>query len=414
MKRLYYGWVVVATLFVVNFATQATGTLNLGFFIIPMGSDLGILRAMFGWLTTARALAGGASGLFLGRLLDRFGPRLLIAFASLVTGLCLIAIAFSNSTYQLFLIFAIVGMVGLSTPGGSILSIVPVAKWFVRRRGRAIALAALGLGLGAVVFVPVTQALIDGVGWRKAWLYLALISTGLTVPLAFIFLRRQPEDMGLRPDGDRDAPSNVSVSREEEASEVVWGLREALRTKAFWLLTTSFVLVNFALGGAIYRIPYWTEKGFDPQIVSWSFSADAAASSVMILVSGLVLDRVKPRFAAAAAFAGFACAVTLMLFGTTTLHLFASTVLFGLSIGVTMVAQTYLWAQYYGRTFLGTIQGVTLPALLAASAFGAPVVGYVYDYTESYDIAWQALIGIYVVAMVIMLLAAPPTRRQAG
>jgi cyanate permease len=79
-----------------------------------------------------------------------------------------------------------------------------------------------------------------------------------------------------------------------------------------------------------------------------------------------------------------------------------------------MVAQTYLWAQYYGRTFLGTIQGVTLPALLAASAFGAPVVGYVYDYTESYDIAWQALIGIYVVAMVVMLLATPPIRRQAG
>jgi len=411
--RIFYGWIVAATLFVVNFATHAAGTMNLGLFIIPMGNDLGISRSLFGWLTTSRSLAGGASGVFIGQLVDRFGPRLLIPISALITGLCVIGMGAASHVYQLFLIFAIIGLAGLSSPIGGLLTSVPVAKWFVRKRSMALSLATLGMGIGPIVFVPVTQFLIDDVGWRKAWVVLACTSMGLIIPLALMFLRRQPEDMGLRPDGDTQTPTHAGPVQPTEDVEAVWTVREALRTRAFWMLTACLVLGGFARGGGIHRIPYWTELGFDLQLVSLAFSVDAAGATVMILAVGFLLGRFPVRFVAAGAFAASAGSMILMLVATSAFHMFASTVLFGLSAGVNMVCQTYLWASYYGRAFLGTIRGITLPAALVATATGAPIFGYIYDFTGGYKLAWQIAIGTYVVALVVMVCATPPQVSKA-
>jgi MFS family permease len=414
---LYYGWVIVATLFVVNFATHATGTLNLGLFVIPMGDALGISRGLFGWLTTARYLAGGLSAIFLGRLLDRFGPRLLIPASALVTGLCVIGFGMADNVVQLFILFTVIGLAGLSTPGGGILSSVPVAKWFVRRRGTAIALASLGLGLGGITLLPITQVLINVVEWRRAWFYLGITSMVLIIPPALIYLRRQPEDLGLRPDGDAGPSTGPDSTEQKEDEEAAWTLKEALHTRAFWLLTTALVLGGFGTGASIHRIPYWVELGFDADLVSLSFSADAAGATVMMLGAGFLLDRFPARFVAAGAYAGFAGALVLMLTASSTFDLFASVVLWGLAIGINIVSQTYLWADYFGRAFLGTIRGITLPTILLASAFGAPTVGYIFDFSGGYEPAWRALIAVYLLALVIMVTAKPPrrnTRRPAG
>jgi len=410
-SRWFYGWTVVATLCMVNFATAATGTLNLGLFIIPMSEGLGISRGVFGWLSTSRSLAAGGSSLVIGSLVDRFGVRLLLPVSSLVTGLCLIGIGASSQMYQVFFLFSFMGLVGLGSQAGSLLSSVPVAKWFVAKRGKALSIAMLGGGIGAIVFVPVTQVLISRLEWRMAWMVLAFTSMAIIIPLSLAFIRRQPEDMGLRPDGEApvvraEHSPHVAIADVEEA----WTVREALRTRAFWQLTASLMLGGFAMGTAIHRIPYWTERGFDAQTVSLAFSADAAGAAFMIMASGFVLDRVPPRFTAASAFAGFAGAVTIMLVATSTLHMFASTVLFGFSAGINQVSQTYLWARYYGRASLGTIRGITMPMTLLATAAGAPVAGYIYDFTGGYELAWQIAVAVYILAFLFMLSATPPVR----
>ena len=412
-SRIFYGWVIVATLAVVNFAVHATGTLNLGLFIVPMGDDLGISRGVFGWLTTSRSLAGGLSGPFAGRLVDRLGPRLLIPASALITGLCLIAMGMTQQVWPLFLVFALIGLVGLSTPGGGLLTSVPVAKWFVRKRGKALAAAMIGMGIGPIVFVPVSQLLIDGVGWRVAWVVLACISMGIIIPLALLFLRRQPEDMGLLPDGDAEAPSEADAVRPVRDFEAAWTVGEALRTRTFWMLLSTLVLSGFAQGGGVHRIPYMTGIGFEPGLVALAISCDAAGATVTILLSGLLLDRFPARFVAAGALACFGGGMLLMLLASNAFHLFASTTLFGFGAGTNMVCQTYLWASYYGRASLGSIRGIALPAMLVASAAGAPVFGYIYDFTGGYELAWQIAIGIYVVAVLIMLGAPPPGTRSA-
>jgi len=407
-KRIFYGWIIVAALFIINFATQAAGTLNLGLFILPMCTDLGISRSLFGWVTTCRALAGGLSSFFLGPLLDRYGPRILIPVASLITGLGMLGIAASKQVNHLFLFFAVIGLAGLINTGGGLLSSVPVAKWFVRRRGLVIALTSLGLGMGSIIFIPVTQIFIDGYGWRHAWIILAIINMALTIPVALFFLRRQPEDMGLFPDGDIEAVPKADSAGSSYVSESIWTVREALHTRSFWLITVSLFLSSLATGGSIHRIAYWVELGFDPKLVSTCFAVDAAGAAVMMLAAGLFLDRFPARFVTAGTFVGFIIAIILMIIGSSVMLMFVSGILYGISVGGLMVCQTYLWASYYGRTFLGTIRGITLPAILLGVAIGSPAVGYVYDLTGSYRIAWQILIGLYLIALIIMLQATPP------
>ncbi|GAH50144.1 unnamed protein product [marine sediment metagenome] len=164
------------------------------------------------------------------------------------------------------------------------------------------------------------------------------------------------------------------------------------------------------MGGSVHRIPYFMELGFNPQLVSLAFSIDAAGASLMILVSGFLAERIRGSFISAGSFAGFALAVCLMLSASDAWQMFASVLLFGSAVGISMVIQNHLWASYFRRAFLGTIHGITMPAMLLSTALGAPVVVYIYDLTGGYRLGQQLLIAVYIGEFVVMLCARPPCR----
>src|SRR5438045_3243562 len=157
---LYYGWIIVGTMAVTAAVSMALGGLNYGLFIKPMGDELGIGRALFGWLQSARQVASALTAPLVGSLLDRFGARVLLAVAALITGGAMGTLSLITDGWQLIALFALTGLVGLNGPGALVTS-VPVTRWFVRQRGKAMAMASLGIPVGGVVFVPLTQVFID-------------------------------------------------------------------------------------------------------------------------------------------------------------------------------------------------------------------------------------------------------------
>ena len=417
-KPLFYGWVIVATMFVINFVTMATGTLNFGLFVLPMGDALNMSRSQFGWAQTTRGLAAGLSSFVIGRLVDRYGPRILIVATAAIIGVCLLGIGRVNSYWQFMLLFGIIGITGLTAPN-SLVTSVPVAKWFLRRRGRALAMATAGLGLGGVALVPITQVLIDHLGWRGAWTVLAITFMAVAIPLAALFLRRQPEDMGLTVDGDpvEYIPDSPASSRRTDAPdpEVTWTVSEALGTSTFWKLMLVFGLAGVAQGGAsFHRIPYWIERGFDAQLVSFSFSADAGGAALMALITGLLVERFPVRFVAMASYLGFVLAIGLMLVGSNEFYMFGSTITFGISVGAGMIVHSYIFAAYYGRAFLGAIRGIVLPIVLLTAGVGSPLVGYMRDSTDSYVSSWWMILALYLASAAIMATIGPPMRRREG
>ena len=136
----------------------------------------------------------------------------------------MIGLSFIGQAWHLVVLFAVMGLVGMSGPGALVTS-VPVLKWFVADRGKAIAFMSVGIPVGALLFVPLTQYLIDSVGWGRAWIILAVLGMGVIVPLAAIFVRRQPEDMGLRPDGAK-SPDRVLHERPASRGAPEGGLME--------------------------------------------------------------------------------------------------------------------------------------------------------------------------------------------
>ena len=433
--RFFYGWTIVATLFVINASILSSATFTFGFFVLPMTAALGMSRGAIGWVQTARLLASGVSSITIGRLVDRYGVRVLIPVAAIITGAAMIGLSYVQNAWQFLGLFVLIGLTGMSAPRNTMTS-VPVAKWFVRKRGAAMAVATSGLAIGGILFAPLHQAMIDGLGWRAAWRVSGIILVAVVVPASLLFMRRQPEDMGLRPDGApathlASAPRGVAAFNATAGGAPqggpasspslggtgyeapAWTARQALHTSAMWKLLVAYFLVSFAIGGVmVHRPAFWEERGFDPTQVAFSFSIDSVGYLFSVLLAGLLLDRVPARYVATVSILCFTGSLAWMLLFSNTFTLFGSAVLSGLGAGSGSVVQVYVWAAYFGRSFVGSIQGFVLPVTLVANGLGAPAVGFMYDRMGSYDSAYWMLFVFYLAAAAVMFAAGPPRQEK--
>ena len=412
---IFYGWVIVGSMFLFNALGQASGTLNFGLFVIPISEELGLSRQTIGWAQTARLWAGGLSGIVIGRWLDRRGPRVpvLVAGVAAVAGLLILSRA--QTAGMLFGVLLALGASGWTAPGGgALIATVPVSKWFVRLRGRATGIVQLGLGVGGALLLPLTQSLIGSHGWRSALVTLAWLSAAV-LPL-IVLLRRQPGDLGLLADGGPPRRRRSSAAGASHRSAPAadddprWTLAAALRTSAMWKLTATFAILGFLLGAAsVHRVPHWVELGFSPATVSYAFGIDAATATVTALAAGFVVERLAVRFVGAISCVLFCAAIALMTVGQAWLPLLlASVIVFGAAIGLNLVVQGVIWAQYFGWRFVGTIRGVVLPITVLAAGFGAPLAGLLHDVTGTYRVSWIVAAALSAVCAALLLSARPP------
>ena len=412
-RRYFYGWVIGGVMAASGAVSMAMGSLNFGLFIKPMGDDLGIGRAAFGWAQTARQGASSLTSPAVGWLIDGYGSRVMLPVAALLTGLAMIGLANMQYAWQLVALFVVMGLVGMSGPGALVTS-VPTLKWFVRNRGKAIAYTSLGIPVGAMLFVPLTQALIDAIGWRWAWVALAALGIGVIVPLAAIFVRRQPEDMGLLPDGDTPdspPPDGERPTAADDSREVSWTVGEAVRTSTLWRLVIVFSMVSLATGTvALHRIPAFMDRGLDATLISLATAFDAVCAGAAMFVFGMLVRRAPARVLGAVGFLMLATASVLTIYATNILLVFVSMAIFGLGIGGMMFLQNIIWADYFGREYVGSIRGLVNPINLVVGGIGAPAAGYVRDLTDSYDPAWWAGVVLMTLAAALTALTPPPRK----
>ncbi|MDE2687042.1 MAG: MFS transporter [Chloroflexota bacterium] len=436
---IYYGWVIVFVMATAGAVSMAMGSLNFGLFIKPMGDSLGIGRAWFGWAQTVRQIASALTSPAVGILIDRYGSRVMLPVAAIVTAGAMIGLSFmheavsaivgvgssfgmafaSDTVAALFMVamFTFMGLVGMSGPGALVTS-VPVLKWFVRNRGRAISFMALGIPVGAMVFVPLTQTFIDMWGWERAWLMLAIIGASVIAPLAAIFVRRQPEDMGLLPDGDSMHGPNEEdenkLNSGESADEVSWTVREAMRSPVFWSLVAMFSMVSLATSTvALHRIPDFADRGFDTTLIALATSFDAVCAGAASFTFGILVSRIPVRILGTLGFAFLAIASVMTILAADDVTMFSSMAIFGLGIGGMMFLQNFIWADYFGREHVGAIRGFSMPINLILGAAGAPIAGYVYDATGTYNTVWWVGVALMSSSALLALFTPPPKRAPA-
>ena len=386
-SKYFYGWNIVFIMAITSSMTMALGTLNFGLFIKPMGDELQIGRSFFGWAQTARQLVGGLTSPWMGIWVDKYGSRIILPLATLITGMGLILLGFNSSGILMIIIFGFIGITSLGGPG-ALITTVPISKWFVSKRGKALAITSLGVPIGAMIFVPLTQYLIDFSGWRNTWIIFGLLAIIIIIPPSLVLLRRQPEDIGLLPDGEKSSEKNYIDS------EVSWEFSEAIKTSVFWRITICLTVISMATGTiAIHRIPAFMDRGLDPQLIAWSTAFDAVCAGISTFTVGNLVRRVGIRILGTISFLFLAFASWITIYAFTFFEIFISMAIFGLGIGGLMFIHSFIWADYFGRKNLGQIRGKVTPFILIIGGAGAPVAGYVRDFTGSYEVVW--FIGMF-------------------
>ena len=441
--RVFYGWWVVLVSLIAD--GMKHGSFNRGFtvFYVPVENDILFPKSVLGLTPQSRTMLGLAEGLgrfmggvqgpLMGYCTDRFGPRVMLAFGGLMSGLGFILLARTTNFWWFLFVFVVFLSVGFRS-GYNNASIAAVNNWFRRRRGLAMSVVSMGNGLGGASAYLV-GLLIFVVGWRDACTILGVSILAVVIPLSY-FLRRAPEDMGLLPDGDppelvAEAASSQSRPRQRrnvQAGETDFTAKEAMVTPSYWLLVMATGFRNIVHAGASFLmaplIIWFMEAGVpvDPEsdlgrhhiIIAAGFvSAFSFANMVFNPCVGWLGDRVDRRKLSALCMVSGALALGSLITESGEIW---QVVVFVLLLAFAESANPLNWAimgDFFGRRAYATLRGWQhLPDQLA-SMWTAMWMGAIYDYTNSFYWALFPLVVLYIAAAIgYWFLPRPPLPRR--
>ncbi len=412
-QPFFYGWYIVMGLATVSMVSVGMGGMNLGLFVQPMNKELGISFSYFGLSQTARFIGFSLSSWLIGRILDQYGARVPMAIAAGLMGMIMAGLSLVQHGWQLVALIFVSGMIGLQGGGGNLYQSVPLSRWFIRKRGKAMSLSFLGTTAGLFIFTPLLQYTITYVNWRFAWRVIGVGSCLVILIIALAVVRKDPYSMGLKPDGDTNPEEERDNAGDDQRVNIIaeysWTRSQALRSLSFWALTATTGLRMLSMSTLnVFRIPFYIEAGISPQLVAWAISVEAVVSALIAVPTGWAMDRFQPRYVVSASLTVFILAFLVTINVRTTLDVFIATSMFGISAASFMVAQNALWPNYFGGMYIGSIRGVSAPFTTLFGAIGAPVTGAIKDATGSFLPAWIASIVFLVAATVIMLLNRKP------
>lgn len=415
-SRLYYGWVIVAAGLAINMATTPLNPVVFSFFIAPMSEEMGWSLGALSLAITFRMAVSGATAPLIGLIIDKFGPRWLGLLAGLVAGGSLIGLFYAEQIWVIYLLFAISGGVGLGGgPGGNLLTLVPVAKWFVLKRGRAMSIATTGMAVGTVLAIPATQWIIQNMGWREAWAILGVMVAIIIIPLSLLFMRGAPSDLGLQPDGLNGTQPAPSPGGRGSGSGVEsdWTAKEALRQPVLWLILFALAVGGFALAGTLlHRVAYWEETGMSPALVAFGTAMDPFTFMFSVVVFGVIGEKVRTRNLALFGGLVFTLSMIPMILSSgQTYTIFAHNMIWASGGGAYITANNLIWPNYFGRRSLGTIRGIVFPVQVAATGLGPPVYGFFLDAGVTHGTLWMVSAGFFAMSGILLFMARPPQRK---
>ena len=419
-SRIYYGWAIVGVAFVINGAMAPTNPGTFGFFIGPIGDDLGLSLSQVSWAYTIRLVLGGVAAPFVGIALDRIGARWLGVVMGLAVVVGFLGQAMVHTAWAWYLLFAMPGLFGIGGPAGSLISVVPASRWFVAKRGRAIALGFTGQTIGGVISILLAPALEGMLGWRGAFVVYGVVCGVLVVPLSFLVMRRAPEDLGMHPDGAAEAPAPLTEPAQAKdralpgREEANWTAGQAMRTPVYWLVLAGLSMFGFAVSGVIVnRVPFWESVGMSSSVVALGIAADPFMVTFALLAFGFWGERMNIRRMALMGGAGLAVSMLPMMFTDGQVWtLFANTIVWGIAAGAYITVNSLVLPRYFGRLHLGAIRGISLPFIIAATGIGAPAFGWLVDHDVSQTNIWGLAAGMFAGGGLLLFVARRP-RLQA-
>ena len=401
----YYGWVIFAVTFLI-YAFMFGLRYSVGVFFTPVQEEFGWTTAMTASAVTVFFWVYAVSAPLVGRLAGRIGVRRTVLIGGLLLGGGGALVSTIQELWHLYLFWGVI-----AATGAAALYVIPtmiLSRFFVRKRGRAVGWSSMGVSVGQATIVPVVASLIVVWGWRATMKTLGLVVVVVTSVIGYIFLREDPESMGLHVDGEE--PDDLQGEEELKAPEVEWEPREAMATRSFRLVTISYF---FAIGGIIsiltFVVPHMIRIGIDPVEASGAFGVIGVMSAAGSFLFGIVSDRLGRRVTIIATTGGIALSFFTVSFLPPNLTLlYAWAVMYGLTYGGAPEQYAAIITDYFGRRHSTTLFGfLTLGGGIGGGLF--PLLGgWLVDITGSYKVTLLVLGCAMLLATFTMLLARTP------
>lgn len=409
-SRWHYAWVVAG----LTFTTILVGAgvrYSPGVLIRPLEAEFLWDRASISLAVSIGIFVFGLTGPLSGALLDRYGPRSVMVLGLVLTAAGISPLMVVQDIWQLYLFWGVVTGLGTGALSGT-LSATVAARWFVVHRGLIIGMFAGAVSAGQLVFTPVLLGLTAGWGWRSAVMLMTLAPIGLLLPVA-IFMRDLPSDKGLRAVGDGGGAAAAAQGMAEGRQT---GMREAMRTRDFWLLAGSLFICGYTTTGLIttHLIPYSLEHGFDEATTAGAMALMGAMNMVGPLVSGWLSDRFDNRRLLATYFGLRALSLAALPFILDAPQLFMFAVVYGLDWIATAPAVANLTIALWGRSSVGTIYGWMFFGHMVGGSIAAYAGGLLHGVLGGYNAVFfsAALLGF--VAAAFSLSISVSARREAS
>jgi MFS family permease len=403
-SRIYFGWVVLAVATVAMFASGPGQSHTFSVFVGPIATDLGVSTTSIASAYAAATLIAALGLSRLGRQVDRFGARRVLIVVAILLGCACAAFSAVASVMSLSLGFMFLRFLG---QGAMMLGAANlVAHWFSARRGFAMGVMMLGFAASMALHPLLAQFLIELYGWRHAWQWLGALTWGLTLPLLFLFAYDKPEPLGLPPDG---LPASNSASEPSTGDLVGITLGAAVRTSAFWIIAAGLIATAMlATSLFFFQVSIFEQHGLDRGFAASMFGLSAMVMAVAIPILGWILDRVNTKFA----FSASLVLLSLTLVGIAYVDSVSLAVIYAIIFGINTAANltffSYLWAHYFGRKHLGSIQGGGQALGVVGASLGPLPLGIAFDKFGSYDGALRILAILPLFCAVLALFLKTP------
>ena len=403
-RGIHYGWIVLAATFVAVAAAAGIRG-SFGVYVKPLEAAFGWDRAAISGVAALSLLCFGVAQPLIGRLIDRYEPRGVLAGSLLALGVGVLATASIQQLWQLYLAYGI--LVSLAAGGPSMATISAVAaRWFETRRGLVIGLAMSGVSTGQVVLIPLAMWLTATFGWRAGYGALGAIVCLVALPVVWLFVRNDPASIGSLPFGARANKAGASAGPAEPAV----GVLGAVRTLPFWLLAGSYFVCGYSTSGLVdtHVVPYAIEHGVPHMAAASALGLMGAVNTLGAIAAGYMADRYGRRNPLAITYfvRGLALLWLLTVHDAAALHVFA--IVFGLTYIATVPPTTALTADVFGRKSVASIFGWIFLTHQIGAALGSLVGGISYEATGNYAPAFLsgAILCFAASAMVLAIRAA--------
>jgi OFA family oxalate/formate antiporter-like MFS transporter len=415
----YYGWLIVAIVMLAGVLAAGVSNITMAVVLKPISDDLGWSRTLTAAAITMGAVAGGILSPLFGPLADRLGPRFLLPAGGALVGLLAFGVSLSTEPWQFYATFVPARALTEFLLCGMI-AFTAAANWFYVKRPRVMGLVAMATPLGSAALSLVYQFFITHYGWRSAFMALGVALWVLVVIPGVIFLRRQPEDLGLYPDGIAAPPSRRTASAAEQYArsdaEHSWRRSDAVRTLTLWLLVASQFLASIGTGGiAFHTAAYFTDMQIAPGVAAGAVSVMALSGAFGNGLWGALAERFHPRTLNVMTMVVAALSVALLMQVDTAPAAYLFAFLFGLNARGAAVLTQVLIARYFGRRSFGAISSILDPFHKGGLGLGALFAGIGFDYAGNYRVIFVVFLTSYLVSALLIFLARRPTAvREIG